>query len=151
MALEKKELDNFLPNGFETLNQEGYKENFSEDKIQTGYEKDVPDLVSGPNLNHLIDRIGKNFNVLDGVNKYLNALKIGETPIIDTNNKLNSTKIGLKIHNLTETFGESEWVVSNNEIYKSKQKELDANTYIFKLIFLACSIYLCINWRFIYI
>lgn len=97
MALEKKELDNFLPNGFETLNQEGYKENFTEDKIQTGYEKDVPDLVSGPNLNNLIDKVGKNFNVLDGVNKYLNNMPIDSIPIVNSNNQLdyiNKEEIG---------------------------------------------------------
>ena len=64
MAIKKESLNNFLPDGFETLNQEGYKENFSADKISTGYEKDVPDIVSGPNLNNLIDVIGKNTNTL---------------------------------------------------------------------------------------
>ena len=35
MAIKKESLNNFLPDGFETLNQEGYKENFSADKIYT--------------------------------------------------------------------------------------------------------------------
>lgn len=104
MALEKKEIDNFLPNGFETLNQEGYKENFSDDMIQTGYEKDVPDLVSGPNLNNLIDKIGKNTNTLNNYVNYLNSLSINKTPIIDSNNQLNSTQIGLKVYSATETY-----------------------------------------------
>ena len=33
MALDKKTLNDFLPNGFETQNKEDYKVNFSEDKI----------------------------------------------------------------------------------------------------------------------
>lgn len=88
MALEKKEIDNFLPNGFETLNQEGYKEEFSDDMIQAGYEKDVPDLVSGPNLNSLIDKIGKNFNILDGIVKFFNNMPIGSLPTVNNNNQL---------------------------------------------------------------
>ena len=104
MAIEKESLNNFLPNGFETLNQEGYKENFTKDKIKTGYQKDVPDLVAGANLNNLIDVIGKNTNTLNSYVEYLNSLKIGESPIIDVNNKLNNTKIGLRIYSATETY-----------------------------------------------
>ena len=83
MPLEKQSLNNFLPNGFETLNQEGYKENFSEDKIATGYEKDVPDIVSGPNLNNLIDVVGKNTNTLNNYVEYLNGMPINNVPTVN--------------------------------------------------------------------
>ena len=104
MAIKKESLNNFLPDGFETLNQEGYKENFSADKISTGYEKDVPDIVSGPNLNNLIDVIGKNTNTLNSYVEYLNSLSVNKTPIVDSNNQLNSTQIGLKVYSATETY-----------------------------------------------
>lgn len=104
MAIKKESLNNFLPDGFETLNQEGYKENFSADKISTGYEKDVPDIVSGSNLNNLIDVIGKNTNTLNSYVEYLNSLSVNKTPIVDSNNQLNSTQIGLKVYSATETY-----------------------------------------------
>ena len=88
MTLEKESLINFLPDGFETLNQEGYKENFSADKIATGYEKDVKDRVTGPNLNNLIDVIGKNTNTLNNYVEYLNNMPIGSVPIVNDNNNL---------------------------------------------------------------
>lgn len=88
MALEKESLINFLPDGFETLNQEGYKENFSADKIATGYEKDVKDRVTGPNLNNLIDVIGKNTNTLNNYIEYLNNMPVGSVPIVNDNNNL---------------------------------------------------------------
>ena len=62
MALEKQSLNNFLPDGFETEDKDGYKTNFSDDKISTGFQKDVADILSGPNLNNLIDKVGKNTN-----------------------------------------------------------------------------------------
>lgn len=101
MPLEKQSLNNFLPNGFETLNQEGYKENFSEDKIATGYEKDVPDIVSGPNLNNLIDVVGKNTNILNNYVEYLNGMPINNVPTVNKagqldyveNNFLNKNQI----------------------------------------------------------
>ena len=65
MSISKENLDNFLPNGFETENKEDYKMPFDEDLVQTGYERDVPDIVSGPNLNNLIDVVGKNTNILN--------------------------------------------------------------------------------------
>ena len=89
MPLEKQSLNNFLPDGFETNNLEGYKENFSADKIATGYEKDVKDRVSGPNLNNLIDVVGKNTNTLNKYVNYLNEMPINSIPITDSNNNLN--------------------------------------------------------------
>lgn len=88
MPLEKQSLNNFLPNGFETLNQEGYKENFSEDKILTGYEKDVRDIVSGPNLNNLIDVVGKNTNVLTNFMDFIKNMPINNILVVDENNQL---------------------------------------------------------------
>lgn len=104
MPLEKQSLNNFLPDGFETNNLEGYKENFSADKIATGYEKDVKDRVSGPNFNNLLDVLGKNTNTLNSYVEYLNNLSVNKTPIIDSNNQLNSTQIGLKVYSAAETY-----------------------------------------------
>ena len=83
MPIEKQSLNNFLPDGFETLNQEGYKENFSEDKIKTGYEKDLKDRVSGPNFNNLIDVVGKNTNTLNSYVEYLNGMPINNVPTVN--------------------------------------------------------------------
>ena len=88
MPLEKESLNNFLPNGFETLNQEGYKENFAEDKIATGFERDVPDIVSGPNLNNLLDNIGKNTNVLTKFMDFIKNMPINNLFAVDENNQL---------------------------------------------------------------
>lgn len=104
MALEKQSLNNFLPDGFETEDKDGYKTNFSDDKISTGFQKDVADILSGPNLNNLIDVIGKNTNTLNNYVEYLNSLSVNKTPIIDSNNQLNSTQIGLKVYSATETY-----------------------------------------------
>lgn len=93
MALEKQSLNNFLPNGFETEDKEGYKTNFSDDKISTGFLKDVADILSGPNLNNLIDVVGKNTNTLNKYVNYLNEMPINSIPITDSNNKLNYTNI----------------------------------------------------------
>ena len=88
MPLEKQSLNNFLPDGFETLNQEGYKENFNEDKIATGFERDVPDIVSGPNLNNLLDNIGKNTNVLTKFMDFIKNMPINNLFAVDENNQL---------------------------------------------------------------
>ena len=104
MALEKQSLNNFLPDGFETEDKDGYKTNFSDDKISTGFQKDVADILSGPNLNNLIDKIGKNTNTTNNYIEYLNNMMINKTPIVDNNNKLNYTQIGLKKYSNTETF-----------------------------------------------
>lgn len=88
MPLEKQSLNNFLPNGFETLNQEGYKENFSADKIAVGYEKDVPDIVSGPNLNNLIDVVGKNTNVLSKFMDFIKNMPVNNTLKVNSANQL---------------------------------------------------------------
>lgn len=94
MPIEKQSLNNFLPNGFETLNQEGYKENFSEDKIKTGYEKDIPDIVSGPNLNNLIDVVGKNTNILSKFLDFIKSMPINSILKINNNNEIDYQEIG---------------------------------------------------------
>ena len=97
MPLEKQSLNNFLPEGFETLNQEGHKENFTEDKIKTGYEKDIPDIVSGPNLNNLIDVVGKNTNTLNNYVEYLNGMPINNVPTVNANGQLDYTNLDDKL------------------------------------------------------
>lgn len=88
MPLEKQSLNNFLPDGFETNNLEGYKENFSADKIATGYEKDVKDRVSGPNFNNLLDVLGKNTNVLTKFMDFIKNMPINNLFAVDENNQL---------------------------------------------------------------
>ena len=88
MPLEKQSLNNFLPDGFETNNLEGYKENFSADKIATGYEKDVKDRVSGPNFNNLLDVLGKNTNVLTNFMDFIKNMPINNIFVVDENNQL---------------------------------------------------------------
>ena len=88
MPLEKESLNNFLPDGFETNNLEGYKENFSADKIATGYEKDVKDRVSGPNFNNLLDVLGKNTNVLTKFMDFIKNMPVGNIFVVDENNQL---------------------------------------------------------------
>ena len=94
MPLEKQSLNNFLPDGFETLNQEGHKENFSEDKIKAGYEKDIPDIVSGPNLNNLIDVVGKNTNILSKFLDFIKNMPINSVLKINNNNQIDYQDIG---------------------------------------------------------
>lgn len=88
MPLEKESLNNFLPDGFETNNLDGYKENFSADKIATGYEKDVKDRVSGPNFNNLLDVIGKNTNVLTKFMDFIKNMPVNNLFAVDENNQL---------------------------------------------------------------
>ena len=88
MPLEKQSLNNFLPDGFETNNLEGYKENFSADKIATGYEKDVKDRVSGPIFNNLLDVLGKNTNVLTKFMDFIKNMPINNLFTVDENNQL---------------------------------------------------------------
>ena len=88
MPLEKESLNNFLPDGFETNNLEGAKENFSADKIATGYEKDVKDRVSGPNFNNLLDVLGKNTNVLTKFMDFIKNMPINNLFTVDENNQL---------------------------------------------------------------
>lgn len=88
MPLEKQSLNNFLPDGFETNNLEGYKKNFSADKIATGYEKDVIDRVSGPNFNNLLDVLGKNTNVLTNFMDFIKNMPINNIFVVDENNQL---------------------------------------------------------------
>ena len=88
MPLEKESLNNFLPDGFETNNLEGGKENFSADKIATGYEKDVKDRVSGPNFNNLLDVIGKNTNILTKFMDFIKNMPVNNLFAVDENNQL---------------------------------------------------------------
>ena len=97
MSISKENLNNFLPNGFETENKEDYKMPFDEDLVQTGYERDVPDIVSGPNLNNLIDVVGKNTNILNKYVEYLNGMPINNVPTVNTYGQLDYTNLDDKL------------------------------------------------------
>ena len=75
--------ENLLPNGFG-----GEKENFSEAKIQTGYQKDVPDILGGANLNYLLDSLGKNLEYNNKISDFICNLPIGKYITTNANNEL---------------------------------------------------------------
>ena len=102
MALTKKLLNNFLPNGFETQNKEGYKANFTNDRILSGYEKDTLEILSGPNLNNFIDKTGKNFNTLNDLLEYFNEMPIDSFPIVNASNQLDYKSINSFFRNVGE-------------------------------------------------
>ena len=132
MPLEKQSLNNFLPNGFETLNQEGYKENFNEEKIKTGYEKDVPDIVSGPNLNNLIDVVGKNTNTLNNYVEYLNGMPINNVPTVNANGQLDYSNLNNKVNKSGDTMS-GDLTIHDNQ-YRGmlflQNKTLDYDNYV---------------------
>lgn len=66
----------------------GLKENFTEDKIETGYQPDVPDILAGTNLNYLLDTIGKKFKYNDTISDYIKNMPIGKTINTDEYNNL---------------------------------------------------------------
>lgn len=72
-----------LPNSFG-----GVKNNFSTSKILNGYEKDVPDIFGGANINYMLDTLGKRQTYYDTIVDYINGLPIGKTITTDSNNKL---------------------------------------------------------------
>ena len=102
MALTKKSLNNFLPNGFETQNKDGYKANFTNDRIISGFEKDTLEVLSGPNLNNFIDKTGKNFNTLNDLLEYFNAMPIDSFPIVNASNQLDYKSINSFFRNVGE-------------------------------------------------
>lgn len=72
-----------LPNSFG-----GEKEAFSEKKISAGYEPDVPDVLSGANLNYMINAIGQNLDYNNKITDFINELPINNVVTVDANNKL---------------------------------------------------------------
>ena len=101
----------------------GQKENFSEDKIATGYQPDVPDILGGANLNYMLDAAGKNFKYNNSISDFVNGLPVNKSITTDANNKLIYTEYGIKVYSSTETYAENEWVLGtvDNEkgIYQS--------------------------------
>lgn len=76
----------------------GTKENFTEDKIATGYQPDVPDILGGANLNYLLDTLGKKFKYNDIISDFINEIPIGKTISVNANNKLVYTNIVDCVH-----------------------------------------------------
>ena len=66
----------------------GIKENFTEDKIENGYQPDIPDILGGANLNYLLDTLGKKFLYNDSISDYIRNMPIENIPYVDNNNKL---------------------------------------------------------------
>ena len=97
----------------------GEKNNFSDDLIATGYEANTPQTYNGDNLNYQLDATGKELDYCEKVVDYINGLNVGKTPIVNANNKLDETQMGLRVYNATETYSQGEWVLKEDKIYKS--------------------------------
>ncbi|MBO8431413.1 hypothetical protein IAC76_08510, partial [Spirochaetes bacterium] len=90
--------ENLLPNSFG-----GEKENFSEDKIATGYQPDVPDILGGANLNYMLDAAGKNFEYNNKISDFIVNMPVGQTITVDENNQLSYLSfVGQGLRNLGE-------------------------------------------------
>ena len=74
---------NLLPRSFG-----GIKENWTQDKRETGYEADVPAMLTGPNLNYLLDTIGPELEYTEKIADFVNGLPINNFITTDENNKL---------------------------------------------------------------
>ena len=115
MAIDKSQKPaNLVPRSFG-----GEKNNFSDDLIASGYEVNMPQTYNGDNLNYQLDATGKELDYCEKVVDYINGLGVGKTPIVNANNKLDETQIGLKVYNATETYSLGEWVRSGDKIYQS--------------------------------
>ena len=115
MATEKSiKPTNLVPRSFG-----GEKNNFSDDLIANGYEVNMPQTYNGDNLNYQLDATGKELDYCEKVVDYINGLGVGKTPIVNANNKLDETQVGLKVYSATETYSLGEWVRSGDKIYQS--------------------------------
>ena len=115
MATEKSiKPANLVPRSFG-----GEKNNFSDDLIANGYEVNMPQTYNGDNLNYQLDATGKELDYCEKVVDYINGLGVGKTPIVNANNKLDETQVGLKVYSATETYSLGEWVRSGDKIYQS--------------------------------
>lgn len=74
---------NLMPRSFG-----GVKNNFSASLQSSGYEDGVPAIYGGDNLNYQLDATGKELDYCEKFADFLNAIPIGKTITVDTNNKL---------------------------------------------------------------
>ena len=115
MAIDKSiKPANLVPRSFG-----GEKNNFSDDLIASGFEPNTPETYNGDNLNYQLDATGKELDYCEKVVDYINGLGVGKTPIVNANNKLDETQVGLKVYSATETYSLGEWVRSGDKIYQS--------------------------------
>lgn len=66
----------------------GVKNNFSPSLQSSGYEDGVPAIYGGDNLNYQLDTTGKELDYCEKICDYINAIPIGKTITVDSNNKL---------------------------------------------------------------
>lgn len=66
----------------------GIKENFSEDKIASGYEPDTPDILGGANLNYLLNASGENNKYFNTMCDFINDMPVAKTITVNNNNEL---------------------------------------------------------------
>ena len=97
----------------------GEKNNFSDDLIASGFEPNMRETYNGDNLNYQLDATGKELDYCEKVVDYINGLGVGKTPIVNSNNKLDETQVGLKVYSATETYSLGEWVRSGDKMYQS--------------------------------
>ena len=74
---------NTLPESFG-----GYKENFSQDKINYGYQPDIPDILGGANLNYLLDTCGDNNRYFNAICDFIRDIPVAKTITVNTNGEL---------------------------------------------------------------
>lgn len=119
MAIDKPiKPTNLMPRNFG-----GDKNQFSENLIANGFEPNIPQTYNGDNLNYQLNATGEEFDYCEKVSDYLCSIANGRTPFVDSNNKLSDTQIGIRVHNLSETYGQGEWVLgkegNTKNIYES--------------------------------
>lgn len=96
----------------------GVKNNFSPSLQSSGYEDGVPAIYGGDNLNYQLDATGKELDYCEKICDYINAIPIGKTVTVDSNNKLvysdlsDSNKANISLNNLNTT--------GNNKILPSQ-------------------------------
>lgn len=68
----------------------GIKTPFNESQVKNGYEDGIPQIVDGGNINYQYDALFKNNKYIRTVTDTIVDMPIGNTLVIDTNNRLDS-------------------------------------------------------------
>lgn len=82
----------------------GIKTAFSQERIESGYEADVPEVVDGGNINYTNQGLFERLVYLTTIADMLNAMPVGKSLIIDSNNRfeyetfLKQADVGFNIH-----------------------------------------------------
>lgn len=102
-----------LPRSFAT-NETAVKADFSESLKKTGYEANTYAVLGGANLNYYIDGVGKELEYVETIVDYINAIKNGYTPIVNSNGVLDETTIGVRLYSKDDTYDKNVVVINPN-------------------------------------